>query len=116
MIGMPMGRRTLVLALLASALLALFAPAAGDAAAKSAPHALSTPPPEFPEHARRQRKSGFVVVAYTIGVDGHVGNVRIIESEPRGVFDHAVETALGRWRYEPPAEPVEITHTFYFDQ
>jgi protein TonB len=85
--------------------------------AKNAPLvAISTPPPEFPERARRMRISGYVVVTYTIGTDGRVGNVRIVESQPRGVFEREVESTLARWRYEPLAAPREITHTFDFDQ
>jgi protein TonB len=77
---------------------------------------ISTPPPEFPERARRARISGYVIVTYTIGTDGRVGNVRIVESVPKGVFEHEVETTLARWRYEPPATAREITHTFDFEQ
>ena len=78
--------------------------------------AISTPPPDYPPAARRAGKSGSVVVSYTVGVDGRVGNIRIIESDPRGVFDRVVETTLARWRYQPPSAPREVTHTFYFDQ
>lgn len=92
-------------------------PAAPRPRAKNAPLVpISTPPPEFPERAKRARISGYVVVTYTIGIDGLVGNVRVIESEPRGVFEHAVETTLARWRYQPLAAPREITHTFDFEQ
>jgi TonB family protein len=82
----------------------------------SAPVAISTPPPEFPGGARRSNKAGYVVVNYTVGTDGRVGNVRIVESSPRGVFDHAVQSALARWRFQPPSTPREVTHTFYFDE
>ena len=75
-----------------------------------------TPSPEFPERARRARISGYVVVTYTIGTDGHVGNVRVVESSPKGVFERSVETTLARWRYQPLATAREVTHTFDFDQ
>ena len=85
--------------------------------AKNAPLVpISTPPPEFPERAKRARISGYVVVTYTIGTDGLVGNVHVVESEPQGVFEHVVETTLARWRYQPLASPREITHTFDFEQ
>jgi outer membrane biosynthesis protein TonB len=42
--------------------------------------------------------------------------MRILESQPRGVFDRTVQQTLGRWRYEPPSAPREITHTFDFEQ
>jgi protein TonB len=88
--------------------------AAGDA--PGALVAISTPPPDFPDAARRSHKSGYIVVSYTVGVDGKVGNVRIVESTPHGVFDHAVLSTLARWRFEPPSAPREVTHTFYFDE
>lgn len=92
-------------------------PAAPRTRVKNAPLVpISTPPPEFPDHAKRARISGHVIVTYTIGTDGLVGNVRVVESSPQGVFDRAVQAALARWRYEPPATPREITHTFDFDQ
>jgi TonB family protein len=77
---------------------------------------ISTPPPDFPDGARRAHQSGYIVVSYTVGVDGKVGNARVVESTPHGVFDHAVLTTLARWRFEPPATPREVTHTFYFDE
>jgi protein TonB len=92
-------------------------PAAPRVRAKSAPLVpISTPPPSYPDHARRARISGYVVVTYTIGTDGRVGNVRVVESSPHGVFEHEVEATLARWRYEPPASPREVTHTFDFEQ
>jgi protein TonB len=108
----------LLAGLVVAALLLVPARAAPPApsGSKAMPVAVSTPAPDFPEGARRSHKSGYVVVAYTVGVDGSVGNVRIVESSPRGVFDHAVESALARWRFQPLPAPREVTHTFYFDE
>lgn len=96
----------------AAAPLADTAAAAGSIALK----AISTPPPVFPPGARRSNKSGYVLVGYTVGTDGRVGEIHIIESEPSGVFDHVVETTIARWRFEPLVKPQQVTHTFYFDE
>jgi len=91
-------------------------PPPSPAAKKAALVPISTPSPPFPDSALRARLSGYVVVTYTVGTDGRVGNMRILESQPRGVFDRTVQQTLGRWRYEPPSAPREITHTFDFEQ
>ena len=41
---------------------------------------------------------------YTVLKNGDVDNVRIVRSQPRGVFDEAVLKALKRWRYKPPRQ------------
>jgi protein TonB len=51
-----------------------------------------------------KKTSGFVVVMYTIGTNGRVSNVSIIESTPPGVFDDAALSAIRKWTYEPRKE------------
>jgi protein TonB len=61
--------------------------------------------PEFPREALLSRiTSGRVVARLTVDKDGHVANVEIVSSEPRRVFDRAVNRALTRWRFEPSSE------------
>ena len=36
-----------------------------------------------------------------IDVDGHVKDVRIVESDPEGLFDREVLRAMSKWRYAP---------------
>jgi len=42
-----------------------------------------------------------VTVAYTVDVEGKTQNVRVVSSEPPGVFDRAATSAVRRWRFEP---------------
>ncbi len=57
--------------------------------------------PEFPVDARLDGIEGWVKFTYTIGKDGTVRNVRIVEAEPRNVFENAVRRAVRSWRFEP---------------
>jgi len=56
--------------------------------------------PEFPAEAIRRRiDSGRVRAQVTVDAGGHVTGVAIVSASPRGVFDDAVTTALGKWRF-----------------
>lgn len=76
--------------------------------------------PVYPEFAAVQRLEGFVTVAYDITVSGNVVNVRVINSEPVGVFDNAAIEAVRDWQFLPmqrsgtpvPAERQISTLTF----
>jgi protein TonB len=46
-----------------------------------------------------------------INTDGEVEKARILEAEPRGVFEDSATAAVSRWRFEPPrynGEPVKM--------
>ncbi|HEY8506764.1 MAG TPA: energy transducer TonB [Steroidobacteraceae bacterium] len=57
--------------------------------------------PEFPERALQQRISGSVTVEFVVATNGETTDVRVVESDPAGVFDRAAIAAVRRWRYEP---------------
>jgi protein TonB len=65
------------------------------------PQPVFRPRPEYPELAVRFRREGVVEVEFTIAIDGSVRDIRILSSEPTGVFDRAATKALGKWRYSP---------------
>jgi protein TonB len=68
-------------------------------------------PPEFPAKALSQRVSGTVTVEYIVDTKGEPRDVRVVEADPPGVFDHAAITAIKKWRYEPVianGAPVEV--------
>ena len=50
------------------------------------------------------KTTGYVVVRFSIGVNGRVSNLEVVESVPQGVFDDAVEKAVRKWVYEPRKE------------
>ncbi|WP_165283084.1 TonB family protein [Serratia sp. 1D1416] len=45
-------------------------------------------------------ETGLVKVKFDIDVNGQVQNARVVESEPKGVFDSEVLKAMSKWRYE----------------
>jgi TonB family protein len=51
-----------------------------------------------------RKASGFVIVKFDIGENGHVGNVAVVESTPPGIFDDAALAAVRKWVYEPRRE------------
>lgn len=61
------------------------------------------PDPVYPSRAKRLNLEGHVKVKYRVGKDGKVINksIKVIESNPPGVFDIASIRAIARWRFEP---------------
>lgn len=57
--------------------------------------------PAYPRHALRRGIEGQVELAFTIGVDGRVSDVAVIEARPAGIFDRAATDAIRGWRYTP---------------
>jgi TonB family protein len=56
----------------------------------------------YPPDARADGVEGYVVVRYDVSADGRVDNVRVVDAEPRGIFDEAAVQAVSRWRFRPP--------------
>lgn len=76
---------------------------------------LSTPAPRFPPEALRAGTSGEVQVEFTVGTDGSVTAARVVNAEPRRVFDRAALDAVQRWRFQPVSEPVTTRRTIAFN-
>jgi len=77
-------------------------------------------PPEFPSIARYRGIDGYAVVSFTVDRSGRPRDLRIVDAEPRGVFDDAVMHAVQRWRFAPllvDGERVErqLEQRFQFD-
>ncbi|MBH9552972.1 energy transducer TonB [Inhella gelatinilytica] len=69
--------------------------------AMASPKVLKKVPPEFPaEAARKGINAGSVKAKLTIGPDGAVTDVEILEAEPKRVFDKASIEALKGWKFE----------------
>ena len=75
---------------------------------------ISTPQPPYPVEALRSKQAGQVIATFTVNADGSVGNVRIVKSTPRGVFDRTVENTVERWRFQPIEAQRDVTQTFTF--
>jgi protein TonB len=81
--------------------------------------AASNRPPKPPARAVKKQLSGFVTARLVIDATGEVQDVKILASEPAGVFDEAVLDVVPDWRFTPATykgQPVEIRvdQTFRF--
>lgn len=89
--------------------LSLFVPASASAPDDGADcsdgdrdvRALSRQQPYYPHSALLFCISGQVKVRFTIDAQGKPNNIRVVESEPKGVFDRATRQTIERWRFTP---------------
>ena len=58
-------------------------------------------PPKYPLQAARDNQQGWVEVEFTVTADGGVSNARVVDAEPRRVFDRAAIEAVSRWQFKP---------------
>jgi periplasmic protein TonB len=56
---------------------------------------------QYPTRALQTNVEGWVEVSYTVGPDGSVSNVKVINSTPPRVFDASATRAVGHLRYQP---------------
>lgn len=83
--------------------------AASAAASTPEPKAVaSTPavllravPARYPSAARRTRRTGWVIVSFTVGVDGKTTNVSVVDSQPGHLFDRSATDAVERYTFTP---------------
>jgi protein TonB len=61
-------------------------------------------PPRYPTTAVRANQEGWVEVAFTITPEGTVDDVKVLDAEPRHVFDRAATEAVSRWKYQPATQ------------
>jgi len=57
--------------------------------------------PRYPSQAARRNLSGYVIVEFTIRPDGTVTNPKVVDAEPKRVFDTAALQAIKRWKFKP---------------
>ena len=58
-------------------------------------------PARYPTAAMRARQEGWVLVSFTVDPDGATSDVKVVESQPRHVFDRAAIDAVERYRFNP---------------
>ncbi|MCB2215558.1 MAG: energy transducer TonB [Desulfobulbaceae bacterium] len=80
-------------------------------------------PPVYPHRARHRRIEGWVRVEFVVHEDGSVGEVVVKESQPAGIFDAPVISAVSGWRFRagtiagvPVKAKAETTVRFQLDQ
>ncbi len=60
--------------------------------------------PKYPVAAARDGKEGWVKLSFTINEVGGVEDVKVIEADPKRVFDREARRALSKWKYKPKIE------------
>jgi len=76
------------------------------------PKRTHSPPPVYPEAARRARITGAVVLECTINKSGVVTNIKTLRGLPLGLTEAAVD-AVSKWRFKPSTlngKPVEVLY------
>lgn len=56
--------------------------------------------PKYPMQAQRNGTEGWVRLSFSINEVGGVEDVKVIEAQPKRVFDRAAKRALKRWKYK----------------
>ncbi|ASP39290.1 protein TonB [Bacterioplanes sanyensis] len=67
--------------------------------------------PNYPRRAAQRGIEGYVVVEFTVTKLGTVSNPRVIEAEPKGIFDRAALKAAAKFKYKPKVvdgQPIEV--------
>ena len=65
------------------------------------PQVVFNPPPSYPPQAVARGLEGVVLLEVTIGRDGTVQRIRVLESSGHAVLDGAAVSAIQRWRARP---------------
>ncbi|TJY60971.1 TonB family protein [Sinimarinibacterium sp. CAU 1509] len=69
---------------------------------------LSTARPQMPEWACKKGIRGWVEVVFTVLPEGKVTNVRLIDADPRGVFEAAAIESVSNWIYASGPKAREV--------
>lgn len=71
------------------------------AANSSDPVLLQQVNPRYPVSAMRASQEGWVELEFVVDAEGTVDDVKVLNSQPRHVFDRAAIDAVSRWRFQP---------------
>lgn len=74
---------------------------AGSGAVDQLPRILEKVKPLYPEHARRQHKTGVVTLKFLVDAEGRVHQPSVIEASPPGLFEESALAAVAKWRFAP---------------
>jgi protein TonB len=69
---------------------------------------LSTARPQMPEWACKQKIKGWVEAVFTVLPSGRVQDVKIIDAQPRGVYEVAAIESISHWIYAETDRAAEV--------
>ena len=58
-------------------------------------------PPVYPVQAHKRGIEGWVKVAFIVDETGRVGDITILDANPKDLFDQSVERCVRGWRFKP---------------
>lgn len=59
--------------------------------------------PNIPKLAWDNKLNGWVLVAFTVDKSGYTRNIRMLDANPKGIFEEEVKRAVALWRYDVSA-------------
>lgn len=62
---------------------------------------IATRRPNIPKVAYDNQVNGWVLLAFTVANNGRVKNIRVMDAEPRGIFEANAVAAVKSWIYTP---------------
>lgn len=65
------------------------------------PRPLLQTPMQYPPRAKATGVTGYVILSLLIGPTGQVERVKVLESQPAGVFDDVASAGVQTWKFEP---------------
>jgi protein TonB len=74
---------------------------AGDANAEGDVIPIVRIEPQYPREALIEGISGWVDIEFTIEPDGSVSNPRVVDAQPKRVFDRDAVRAIYKWKFKP---------------
>ncbi|TXH05178.1 MAG: TonB family protein [Nevskiaceae bacterium] len=69
---------------------------------------ISTARPQMPEWACKKGIKGWVEVVFTVLPNGRVQDVKIVDADPRGVYEAAAIESISNWIYESSGKAREV--------
>lgn len=75
------------------------------------PRASYRPPLKYPDYARKRGLGGYVLLNLLVDKTGNVQDVRLLNSEPAGVFDQVAMESVKEWSFDPATykgSPVKV--------
>ena len=71
-------------------------------------------PPQYPRQAALDGIEGYVTLFFFVDENGRPRDIKVVDSDPIGIFEQSAIQALYQWRFPPPENPGK-THLHRLD-